>query len=173
MLRNFLRTKRMERGLSQKAMAQQAGLTRQALYSIESNHYLPSTEISLRLARILNCGVEDLFRLEPVGEIVEAEILGSIPDIQYPVRANIARVGKRLVVKSLDSTDDLFNVMIPADGLILYPMSPKRRNRRALKVQIELLHDPQKLEETIVVAGCDPAMYLAAEHFRQFGRGLP
>jgi molybdate-binding protein/DNA-binding XRE family transcriptional regulator len=161
----------MERGLSQKALAQQAGLTRQALYSIESNRYLPSTEITLRLARVLNCGVEDLFRLEPGNEIVEADLLGSIPESHYPVRANIARVGERLIVQPVVATRDLFNVMVPADGLILSPITPKRKGRPALKVPIELLHDRQMIEEAIVVAGCDPAMYLAGEHFRRYREG--
>ena len=70
MLENCLRAKRIERGLSQKAVAKEVGLTRQALYSIESNHYWPSTEISLRLAKILNCRVEDLFRLETGNEMI-------------------------------------------------------------------------------------------------------
>lgn len=172
MLNNFLRAKRIERGLSQKALAQQAGLTRQALYSIESDRYLPSTEISLRLARALNCGVEDLFRLEPVvNEIIEADLLGPTPESHFPIRANIARVGDRWIVKPLASTRDLFDVMIPADGLILNPISSEPKGRSGLRVPIELLHDRQMLEEAIVIAGCDPAMYLAAEHFRRFGDG--
>lgn len=171
MLENCLRAKRMERGLSQKSLAQQARLTRQALYSIESNQYLPSTEISLRLARVLNCRVEDLFRFEPENEIVEGDLLGSIPDSHFPIRANIARVGERLIVKPIAATRDLFNVMVPADGLILSPITPKRKGRQALKVPIELLHDRQMIEEAIVVAGCDPAMYLAGEHFRRYREG--
>ena len=171
MLENYLRSRRIERGFSQKALAQEAGLTRQALYSIESNQYLPSTEISLRLARVLKCRVEDMFRFEPGNEILEGDLLGSIPDSPFPIRANIARVGERLIVKPVAATRDLFNVMVPADGLILRPISPKSKGRSVLKVPIELLHDRQMIEETIVIAGCDPAMYLAAEHFRRFREG--
>jgi len=170
-LENCVRAKRIERGLSQKALAQKAGLTRQALYSIESNRYWPSTEISLRLARILNCRVENLFRLEPADEFVEADLLGSISDVQFPIRANIARVGGRLIAKPVATPRDLFTVMVPAEGLILSPNSSKHKRRKALKVPVELLHDRQLIEEAIVVAGCDPAMYLAAEHFRRFGEG--
>ena len=171
MLENCLRAKRIERGLSQKALAEKAGLTRQALYSIEANRYLPSTEISLRLARVLNCGVEDLFRLEPDNEIVQAELLGSMPEDHFPLRANIARVGERLIVKPLGSSPDLFTMMIPADGLIHNPVSSRPKGRVAPTVPIELLHGRQSIEEAIVIAGCDPAMYLAAEHFRHFGEG--
>ena len=118
-MENNLRAKRVERGLSQKALAEQVGLTRQALYSIETNRYLPSTEISLRLTKVLNCRVEDLFRLEPTNEFVEADLLRSMTDSPFPIRANLAQVGMRLVAKPLGVPSDLFNVMVPADGLIL------------------------------------------------------
>ena len=171
MLENSLRAKRMERGLSQKAMAKEVGLTRQALYSIESNHYLPSTEISLRLARVLKCRVEELFRLDPEDEIVEAHLFGSIPTAHFPVRAKMARVGKRLIAKSVGTTGDMFNVMVPAEGLILSPINKKPRGRAGSKVPIQLLQDRQVIEEAIVVAGCDPAMHLAAEHYRRHRAG--
>lgn len=171
MSENCLRARRIERGLSQKALAQQAGLTRQALYSIEANRYWPSTEISLRLARTLNCEVEDLFRLEPVNEIIQADLLGDVSESHYPLRANVARVGKRLVVKPVAAIRDLFNVMVPADGLILSSSSPNQKGSAGLKVPIELLHGRQSIEEAIMIAGCDPAMYLAAEHFRRYGEG--
>ena len=60
-----VRTARLERGLSQAELAEAAGLTRQAVYSIESNHYLPNVTTALRLARTLDRRVEDLFDLEP------------------------------------------------------------------------------------------------------------
>ena len=171
MLENSLRAKRIERGLSQKAVAKEVGLTRQALYSIESNHYLPSTEISLRLARVLKCRVEELFRLDPEDEIVEAHLFGSIPTSPFPVRAKMARVGKRLIAKSVGTTGDMFNVMIPAEGLILSPMIKNPSGKLGSKVPIQLLQDRQVIEEAIVVAGCDPAMHLAAEHYRRYRAG--
>jgi len=64
-LENRVRTARIERGLSQAELADAAGLTRQAIYSIESNHYLPNVATALRLARTLDRQVEDLFGFEP------------------------------------------------------------------------------------------------------------
>lgn len=171
MLENSLRAKRIESGLSQKALAQRVGLTRQALYSIESNHYLPSTEISLRLANVLNSRVEDLFRLVTGNETVEADLLGSLPETRLPVRAKIARVGKRLVVKPVSVFGGMFNVMTAADGLIVGKTAKKNRRKSGLKVQLHLLQDRKVIEEAIVVAGCDPAMYLAGEHFRRHREG--
>ena len=171
MLENHLRAKRIERRLSQKALAQEVGLTRQALYSIENNLYLPSTEISLRLAKALDCRVEDLFRLESGIDVIEADLLGSMPKSHFPARAHVARVGERLIVKPAAMTGDLLNVMVPADGLILSSVSGKTRGKSLRKVPVQLLKDRQVIEESIVVAGCDPAMYLAAEHYRRYREG--
>ena len=174
MLENSLRVKRIQQGFSQKALANEVGLTRQALYSIESNHYLPSTEVSLRLAKSLNCRVEDLFCLETGHDIVEAVLLEPVTESLIPRRANIARVGKRLIVKPVTYTGDMLNVMVPASGLLLSPISKGSKSRRAksgVKVQVQLLQERQIIEEAIVIAGCDPGMYLAAEHLRRYRDG--
>ena len=60
---NRLADVRKKQRLSQSELAEQAGITRQAIYAIEANQYLPSTQISLQLAKVLNCQVEDLFCL--------------------------------------------------------------------------------------------------------------
>jgi len=48
-----------------------AGITRQAIYAIEANLYLPTTAVALRLAGALDCRVEDLFSLVFTGEVIE------------------------------------------------------------------------------------------------------
>ena len=60
-IRNTLLETRKRQGISQAELAANVGLTRQAVYAIEVNQYLPSTQIALRLARALKCRVEDLF----------------------------------------------------------------------------------------------------------------
>ena len=47
---NRLRERRMASGNSQGDLAAMVGITRQALYAIEMNHYLPGTKVALRLA---------------------------------------------------------------------------------------------------------------------------
>ena len=162
----------MEYGLSQGELAKQAGLTRQALYAIESNHYLPGTEISLRLAKILGCSVEDLFSYEVGGELVEADLLESISGMPFPVRAKVARVGNRLLARPVSKLGEILNYMVAADGLIIGKVQKSSRNELRGRVRLQLLHDRQAIEEEIVIAGCDPAMYLAAEHFRRYRDGV-
>ena len=60
---NRLREMRIAAGLSQGDLAQSAGITRQALYAVEKDQYLPGTEVALQLARTLGTSVEDLFSL--------------------------------------------------------------------------------------------------------------
>ena len=170
-LENRLRVKRIELGLSQGELAKRSGLTRQALYAIESNHYLPGTEVSLRLAKLLGCSVEDLFYFESIDEHLEAELIGSVSDSQLPVRAKIARVGNRLLARPVANLGEMLNFMVPADGLILSQVAKRGRERSRAKVQLQLLQDRQTIENEIVVAGCDPAMYLAAEHFHRYREG--
>ncbi|HZS12641.1 MAG TPA: helix-turn-helix domain-containing protein, partial [Nitrospirales bacterium] len=48
-IENRLKARRLERGWSQGHLAAQAGVTRQAIYAIETNQYLPTTAVALRL----------------------------------------------------------------------------------------------------------------------------
>ncbi|MCA9563061.1 MAG: helix-turn-helix transcriptional regulator, partial [Myxococcales bacterium] len=58
-----LREKRTELGLTQAELAERVGVSRQALNGIESGRQVPSTALTLQLARALRCTVEELFSL--------------------------------------------------------------------------------------------------------------
>ena len=73
---NRLADLRKKHGLSQAKLAKQVGITRQAIYAIEANQYLPSTQIALRLAGVLDCQIEDIFSLQEREVVVDAELLG-------------------------------------------------------------------------------------------------
>src|ERR687895_519246 len=75
-IENRLREKRQAQALSQKQLADMAGITRQAVSALESHQYSPATSVALQLARALHCRVEDLFSLKQGGEVVEGELLG-------------------------------------------------------------------------------------------------
>src|SRR5260370_14781317 len=61
---NGLRRSRVARGLSQTALARQAGISRQALSAIESGTYQPGVAVALKLAHELGETVEGLFGKE-------------------------------------------------------------------------------------------------------------
>ena len=147
-------------------MAKRVGLTRQALYAIESNHHLPNTEVSLRLARILGCTVEELFHDWEGGEFVEAEWVGAFSSTHFPIRAKVARVGKRFVARPVSTLGEWLNYTVPADGLVYEPAAREQKHGRSGPVRVQLLQDRRTVEEEILVAGCDPSIFLAGAHFR-------
>lgn len=167
-IENRLRSLRTGKGLSQGALAGMAGVTRQAIYAIEANQYLPTTAVALRLSAALDCRVEDLFSLIAGGEMVDGELVGSLPPEPTHVRVKVARVGKRLLVRPVAGLGEVLNFTVPADGLIAGPVaSPRRALRQGDRVRVRLLRDRRIVEGEIVVAGCDPAMFLAGEYLRR------
>lgn len=62
-LHNRLKVARAERGLSQGELAQNAGVTRQTISSIETGQYVPSTLLAFVLADRLGKRVDELFAL--------------------------------------------------------------------------------------------------------------
>ena len=97
-LENRLRDKRQALALSQKQLAEMAGITRQAVSALEANQYSPATSVALQLARSLRCRVEDLFSIKQGGDIVEGELLGFLPQSSAAVRAQVSEVRHRLLV---------------------------------------------------------------------------
>jgi putative molybdopterin biosynthesis protein len=169
-IENRLRSLRSIKGLSQGNLAGMAGVTRQAIYAIEGNQYLPTTAVALRLAGALGCRVEDLFSLISHGEIVEGELIGELPPDSNRTRVKVARVGQRLMIRPVATLGDVLNFTIPADGLVVGPVLPSRSKKaghRGPRVKVELIRDRRLFEEEIVVAGCDPAIFLAGEYLRR------
>ena len=49
--------------LTQQELSERAEVSRKSINAIENGIYVPSTVLALKIARTLNCRVEDLFRL--------------------------------------------------------------------------------------------------------------
>ena len=67
-MHNDVRRLRAARALSQAALAQAMGVSRQTINAIETGRYLPSLPLAIGLARFFETTVEDLFHPEP-GEL--------------------------------------------------------------------------------------------------------
>ena len=160
-IENRLRQRRQSLRLSQKQLADMAGITRQAVCAVEANQYCPATSVALQLARALRCRVEELFSLKSRGEIIEGELLGAVPKGGAPVRAQVTQVGERLLVRPLDGFGELTSLSASADGLTVGAGSDDKR------VRVRLLKDRETIRRKVVVAGCDPAMFLAAEYLQR------
>jgi putative transcriptional regulator len=61
---NKLKVARAIHNLTQQDLAEKIGVSRQTINSIEANRYVPSTELALKLARLLETTVEEIFMLE-------------------------------------------------------------------------------------------------------------
>ncbi|WP_156191473.1 helix-turn-helix transcriptional regulator [Corynebacterium kalinowskii] len=65
-MRNYLPEARKQRGLSQQALADALGVSRQTIISIEKGRFDPSLPLAFDLARFFDCHIEDLFTPEQV-----------------------------------------------------------------------------------------------------------
>ena len=63
-LGNSLRDTRLDRDLTQEALAGLVGVTRQTIIAIEKEKFVPSVRLALQLARALRKPIADLFWLE-------------------------------------------------------------------------------------------------------------
>jgi len=60
---NNLERYRKEAGLTQQDLSEKAEVSRKSINAIENGIYIPSTVLALKIAKTLNCKVEDLFQL--------------------------------------------------------------------------------------------------------------
>jgi putative transcriptional regulator len=60
---NLLKNWREKKGWTQEKLAEESGVTRQTIISIEKGKYVPSLELALRFAEIFKCKVEELFNI--------------------------------------------------------------------------------------------------------------
>lgn len=60
-MKNDVRERRSERGLSQAELAQAVSVSRQTINSIETGKYMPSLPLALALARFFGVPVEEMF----------------------------------------------------------------------------------------------------------------
>jgi putative transcriptional regulator len=61
---NTIRVERAILNITQAELAERVGVSRQTINAIESNKYVPSTILALKIARVFDKPVEQIFRLE-------------------------------------------------------------------------------------------------------------
>ena len=66
---NNIRRLRFEHNeMTQKELAEKAGVTRQTIIAMEQDKYSPSLELAFRIALIVGVPLEEVFSYEPEGE---------------------------------------------------------------------------------------------------------
>lgn len=144
---NRVREIRESRGLSQVALAAAASLTRQSVGAIEAGRATPAVDVALRLARALDCRVEDLFQ-DP-GEDTRLTAEPTAPATQG--RVALAHVAGRWVSYPLEHEA----MRLSADALAV--SSPQKRQ------PLELVRPLADVRENVVMMGCAPALGLIAD----------
>jgi putative molybdopterin biosynthesis protein len=163
-LRNQVRLVRERLGLSQQELANAAGIARQTIGGIEAGQYAASAMVALRLAKALDCRVEDLFWLESGLQTIEAVAADGLPPT-VPCRVLLAEVGERWIAHPLMGEQAFRTEMIPADGLALGESEAGTRT-------VRLLDDSETLRRTVLLAGCAPALSLWARSAERWYPGL-
>ena len=63
-MKNSLKEQRLKKELTQIELADLVSVSRQTIISIETNKYVPSVVLALKLSRALSRKIEDIFLLE-------------------------------------------------------------------------------------------------------------
>jgi putative transcriptional regulator len=63
-MKNTIRVERAIKNITQAELAEKIQVSRQTINAIESNKYVPSTLLALKMARLFEKKVEDIFLLE-------------------------------------------------------------------------------------------------------------
>ena len=146
------RLARLALGLSQGALADMAGVTRQSISGIESGRWSPSLEVALALAVALGTSVEDLFGATPELPTLNARLaapaLASAAPVAVRDRRCTGRVSSRRRLR--------IHPGLPACARL-------RENHRAESGGSLIDTQPiATVRPTLAIAGCDPALALLA-----------
>ncbi|MCC6214139.1 MAG: helix-turn-helix domain-containing protein [Polyangiaceae bacterium] len=147
---NQVRARREARGLSQVALASRVALTRQSLGAIEAGRAIPGVDVALRLARALECGVEELFAAAERAPHLEVELGGEV----HARRMALAFLRERWVGLPLGSESP----RAAADALVV-----KARGRRATVATLRSLAEAR---EGLVLTGCATALGVLADRMQ-------
>lgn len=153
-LENTVKQERERLGLSQQALAERVGVSRQAIVAIEAARQVPSTVLGLRIARALRSRVEDLFRLSTEGGLAARVAPREVGSSSVPAGTRVAlgEVAGRWIAHRLQA-----DATHAADGVLASEASDRTAVVRPL-AELSLLR------RNVLVAGCAPLLGALAQH---------
>jgi putative transcriptional regulator len=63
-MKNIIKVQRAIKGITQEELAKEVSVSRQTINAMEAGKYVPSTVLALKVSRVLEKPVEELFILE-------------------------------------------------------------------------------------------------------------
>ena len=143
---NQLRSRRKEARLSQTALAEQVGVSRQAILAIEAGRNIPSTRLALRIAYSLGCGIEEIFRLTADSGLTARLAPSGQGGDARGSRVALGRIGERWIAHHLP-----VHAHTAADGIVTSEGSGG-------DVVVRPLGTTTQLRRNVLVAGCAPLL---------------
>jgi putative molybdopterin biosynthesis protein len=164
-IENHLSRIRQKRGYSAAALAGKVGVSRQTIYAMEAGSYVPNTLVALRLARVLDVPVEELFRLEDISpappSTKEVDLLPGGQTVEPGLPMQICQVDRRTVGVS---PSPVAWYLPPADAVVIDSVEKGPRQGRA---RVQIFQDAEQFGNRLLMAGCDPAMSVLARHLQK------
>lgn len=164
-IENNLAALREKRGLGAAQLASLVNVTRQTIYAMEANDYVPNTALALKLARVLEVRVEELFALPGQMQTPELRtgqafpLLGS-PD-PYPGQPiQLCQVDKRLVASPPSPVPWYFPL---SDAVV--SDEPTKQGR----LNVKIFQAEKEFTNRVLIAGCDPGISVLARHVQAAG----
>ena len=167
-IENNLALLRQKRGLSAAHLAEMAGISRQTVYAMEAGSYVPNTAVALKLARVLEVRVEDLFSLPgefppPEFRMEQATLLPGAENPREGQPVQLCRVDDRMVASAPSPVRWYF----PASDAIV-ATEPTAHGRARLRV----FDAERQFQNRVLIAGCDPAISVLGRHVQSAGSEL-
>lgn len=63
-MKNSIKVERAKKDMTQQDLAEKVQVSRQTINSIEAGKYVPSTVLALKIARVFEIALEEIFELE-------------------------------------------------------------------------------------------------------------
>ena len=155
---------RQKRGLSAFELSKKIEVSRQTIYAMEAGTYVPNTAIALKLARVLDVKVEDLFQLDfadAPAAVESAELMPSDEPAQPGLPVQVCEVEERLV--AMLPTPVVWGLP-PADAVLI------ETGEFGGKAKIQLFNNDGKMfRKRLMIAGCDPGISVLLRQLQREG----
>ena len=163
-VQNKLAEIRQLRDISAANLASRVGVTRQTIYAIEAQKYVPNTLVALRLAEILEVTVEQIFSMQDKKE--QAGKQTTVDLIQDPAASwlpnqplKLCSVGNRRIGVP---ASPIQGEIPDADAVIV------EQGKTGTAV-VQVFRDETVPENRLLLAGCDPAIPALARYLLKHG----
>ena len=165
-VQNHLSQLRQKRGISAAKLASAVGVSRQTIYAIEAETYVPNTVLGLKLAQVLDVRVEEIFSLPR-----EDSHPSTIQAVELLPEREVTHPGQPLRLCNVDGRP----IAVPAEpGIWDLPsadavLTEKTTDRGPVIAKARIIDDNWQQANRILIAGCDPAAALVGRFLQRKG----